>query len=322
MTLPTTPVPASLPMPADMTVDDILGGAPKAAATAEAAANAVKFGQAPEGTAPAAANPTADANMAAVATALGVTVPPGVDVGTTLQPMLDMIAKSGAAQEQNQARYANTPQVVQGLDLQTQQGAPAPAPAPSINFDSLDFGDTDPKIQQAFKALAGQSQEAIAALAKQAEVARLEAVNATAKFAESERNAQVNEQNRVAQQAINYLDGLASPEFGVGSNRTMAQTLASEQVMRQAGLLIRGLNQYGQTLPIEQVVSAAIVSTGRQIPAAQAAPAPVSGLAPVPAAAGLAAAPAPMQNVGSSGPPGSMMNDAEYMAGARAILSR
>jgi hypothetical protein len=225
--------------------------------------------------------------------------------------MLDLIAKSGAAQEQSQLlqqqqtqpQYANTPQVVQGLDLQTQQGAPAPAPEIDLKFDDVDLGDAD------------------AALAQEAQKARQEAVNASAQFAESAKQAQINEQQSIANQAIQYLDGLASPEFGVGQNRTMAQTLASEQVMRQTGLLIRGLNQYGQTMPIEQVVSAAILSTGRQLPAAQQAPAPAAGLAPVPAAAGLSAAPLPAVS-GSAGPPGSMMSDPEYMAGARAILAR
>ena len=324
MTLPTTPVPASIPMPADMTVEDILGGAPKAAATAEAAAAAAATATGKPG--PAA---TTNSDMAKVAEALGVKVTPGQDVTAALTPMLDLIAKSGAAQEQSQLlqqqqtqpQYANTPQVVQGLDLQTQQGAPAPAPEIDLKFDDVDLGDADPKIQKAFQALAGKSQKAIAALAQEAQKARQEAVNASAQFAESAKQAQINEQQSIANQAIQYLDGLASPEFGVGQNRTMAQTLASEQVMRQTGLLIRGLNQYGQTMPIEQVVSAAIVSTGRQLPAAQQAPAPAAGLAPVPAAAGLGAAPLPAVS-GSAGPPGSMMSDPEYMAGARAILAR
>lgn len=316
--LPTTPqAPAPMEPPKDMTIADILGGSQTAQSSAAAAAAAAAIGQ----PAPTPAGTTAQATdeMAKVAASLGVNVAPGTDVKAALAPMLDMLAKSGAAQEQKQ--YANTPQPVRGLDLQSQQGIPAPAPAPAapatINVADLDLGEASPEIKKAFKALVANQ----AALQQEAEQAKKAAITASNQVMQQAQQAQVNEQQAIANQAISYLDGLASPEYGVGASRTMAQTLAAEQVMRQTGLIMRGLNQYGQTMPVEQIVSAAIVSTGRDVPKANLVPPAAGGLPPTPAAAGLSAAPV-VQTIGTSGPPGSMMADPEYMAGARAILAR
>jgi len=310
--------------PKDMTIADILGGSQTAqsSAAAAAAAAAAAIGQ----PAPTPAGTTAQATdeMAKVAASLGVTVAPGTDVKATLAPMLDMLAKSGAAQEQSQQlqqqqqpQYANTPQPVQGLDLQSQQGAPAPAAPATINVADLDLGEASPEIKKAFKALVANQ----GALQQEAQQARQAAIQASNQVTQQAQQAQVNEQQAIANQAISYLDGLASPEYGVGANRTMAQTLAAEQVMRQTGLIMRGLNQYGQTMPVEQIVSAAIVSTGRDVPKANLVAPTAAGIPPTPVAAGLTAAPV-AQTVGTSGPPGSMMADPEYMAGARAILAR
>jgi len=308
-----------------MTIDEILGGSQTNQAAAEAAAQAAAAGVNPAKATPGAATGTtaqATDEMAKVAASLGVTVAPGTDVRATLAPMLDMLAKSGAAQEQSQAlqqqnQPANTPQAVQGLDLQSQQGAPAPAALAAINVDDLDLGGASPEIKKAFKALVKNQ----SALQQEAEQAKKAAITASNQVMRQAQQAQVNEQQAIANQAISYLDGLASPEYGVGASRTMAQTLAAEQVMRQTGLIMRGLNQYGQTMPVEQIVSAAIVSTGRDVPKANLVPPAAGGLPPTPAAAGLSAAPV-VQTIGTSGPPGSMMADPEYMAGARAILAR
>lgn len=332
---PQAPVaPVVLPPPPNVSLNDIIGGppaahippSPGAFVPAMSGAEAVAAAQArvtPVRTAP--ATPATPATPAAPTSKLGelsqffgVTETDPVKATAALRPVLDLLAKGGHQQ----------PAPVQQV-APVQQPAPAAAvqtpvtPAEPASFADLDLGeDASPEIVKAFKSLASQSEKAILAANAQAETAQKMATATHEAYELQQKQANMDEQQQVANQAIGYLDTLASPKYGVGNNRNFVQQLAAEQVMTTAGKMLRGMKAYGQVLPIEDVVSTAILLIDGVLPtpAAPAAAAPVAAFSPV-AATGQVVAPA-VQNVGSSGAGGSMMADPEFMAGARAILAR
>jgi heterodisulfide reductase subunit A-like polyferredoxin len=193
---------------------------------------------------------------------------------------------------------------------------------PEFTVDDLDLGeDASPEIVKAFKTLGARSQKAIQAATAQAVAAQAAAANTAVQYQNQVNQANANQQAEVSARAVSYLDNLASPKYGVGTQRTMVQTLASEQVMQTAGNLIRGMQNYGQVLPIEQVMSAAILMVDGNVPQAPAAATPTQGgLTPTPPKG--VATPVKTKQIGSSGAAQQMMGDAEFMEGARAIMSR
>lgn len=324
----TTQTPAADPPPQNTSLEDIMGGGAAALAASQAAAS-------PAGSAAPATNQPIDQNLQKLSNFFGLAgdaTKDNASASAALKPMIEMIAKGGMQQAQAQA----------------QAPAPAPAQAPAqapvqppagpqganvygqvtpveIKFDDIDLGDADPGIKQAFKQMGERSQKALTAIQNEALIAQKAAYDVHQQYEQHQQAAQQATQqaheNEVSQRAVTYLDGLASPKYGVGESRTMAQTMASEQVMRTAGHLIRGMQSYGQTMPIESVMNAAILAVDGALPTAPVKPAttPVPALNPT---APTGTAPPRTRNVGSTGMAGGMMADAEYLDGARAILSR
>ena len=242
----------------------------------------------------------------------------GADAAATkaaLQPVLELMARGGQNQQQQAPQQQQGPQQYENYQAPQQQQE-------EISFDDIELGDdVSPEIAKAFKQLGARSSKAIKAATAQAMAAQAAAANTAVQYQQQLAQANQNQQAEVSQRAIAYLDNLASPKYGVGSQRTMVQTLASEQVMSTAGNLIRGMQNYGQVLPIEQVMSAAILMVDGSLPTAPAAPVQsTSGLTPT-APKGATAA-APVRQVGSAGLGQQLMSDADYMEGARAIMSR
>jgi len=245
----------------------------------------------------------------------------GVDAAATtaaLKPVLEMMAQGGRqAQQQQQAQPpAQPPQ-----NSQQQEAPPLNLDTPVLDMDGIDLGDdVSPEIAKAFKQLGERSQKAIGAATAQAKAAQEAAQQNQYVMYDQQQKQYQNQKQEVTTRAVNYLDGLASPKYGVGENRTLVQTLASEQVMQTAGNLIRGMEVYGKVMPIEQVMGAAIMMAGDPVPATPAAlPPGVPALSP---SAPTGVAPSPTRGVGSGGAGRSLMNDGEFLDGARAILAR
>jgi hypothetical protein len=264
-----------------------------------------------------------------LAKTFGVPVVAGQDTSAALLPVLELIAKNGHQAEQSvqqnaqyqppqQQQAPQAPQQVQGI----QQQSPQQVDPANIRFDDIQLGDdASPEVQNAFKQLAERSNAALQAVSGRAEQATRASAHIAHQAQQQADATKQAEQSKTTDRAINYLDSLASPNYGVGQQRSLVQTLASEQVMRTAGSLIRGMRNYGQELPIEQVVQAAIaMNNGGKVPApAQQVQTPQGGLPPV----APQGSPAPVPTaVGSSGSGSSLMADPEYLAGARAILAR
>ena len=237
------------------------------------------------------------------------------DASTTaaLKPVLDLIAQGGAPVQQAPVQQAPVPQPV------PVQQAPAAA---DFKFDDLNLGeDASPELVKAFRALGERSQAAIQAANTQAAAAQTSATATAQAYVNHQKQAELNHQQQVSDRALTHIDSLASPKYGVGAARTMVQSFAAEQVMRATGNLIRGMERYGQSPPIEQVVNAAILQIEGKLPEA----APVAAAPVIPAltpAVARGTAPAPAKSTGSAGVGGSLMSDPRFMEGARAILSR
>ena len=244
----------------------------------------------------------------------------GTDPAATkaaLKPVLEMMAQNGDVPQQPQPQqYANY------QSPQQQQAPPPQEPDLSeVSFDDLDLGeDASPQIIKAFKAMGERSQKAIKAAISQSAAAQA-AVAATSKqFQQQQYDTEQAAQNEVTTRAVSYIDNLASPKYGVGNNRTLVQTLASQVVMTKAGNLIRGMKAYGQVLPIEQVMGAAILMVEGELPQAPAQSVP--GTAALNPSTPKGPAPVPKRTVGSAGAGQQLMGDPEFLDGARAILAR
>jgi hypothetical protein len=241
-----------------------------------------------------------------------------------------MIAKGGMQQELQQQQNFQQPQANNYGQIAPPPPAPvqqapvqqAPAPVADFNMDDVDLGDASPGVVKAFKAMAAHSKQAVAAANKNADAALRASYEVHSQWQEQSNATQQAQEAEVGNRAVAYLDSLAAPKYGVGQSRNMVQTMAAEQVMRHAGHIIRGMKAYGQSMPIESVMNAAIFAVDGQMPAVAPAgvPTPTSALAPQTPTGTTPAA--NVRGVGSTGVAQNMMGDAEYMDGARAILSR
>ncbi len=262
-----------------------------------------------------------DSGLAELGQFFGIEGNDPVATKAALKPVLEMMAKSGDIPQQ---QYQQPPQQQQ-QQLQQQQPPQEQAPqeqAPTeVTFDDLDLGeDASPEIVKAFKAMGDRSQKAIKAAVAQSTAAQAAVAATTRQFQQQQQASEQAAQTEVTTRAIQYIDNLASPTYGVGNNRTLVQTLHSQAVMTEAGKLIRGMKSYGQAMPIENVMQAAIYRVTGELPAApvqqkqeQAALNPTAPKGP---------APPPRRSVGSAGDGQQLMGDPEYLDGARAIMAR
>lgn len=304
--------PAPGPDPAPPSLDDIIGGSPSidlSTPNLDLSAPALS----PE-----------DQSIADLGQKFGVA---GADVATTkaaLRPVIEMLARGGANQQAPPQIGPNQYGQMQDapMPIQAPPAAAPPASAGPLSFEDFKLGDdVDPGIIKAFKTLTERSNAAIAAVQAEAAKAGQTAQVLQQQQIMAQRRQHESQQNEVSNRAVQYLDSLASPKYGVGQNRNMVQTMSSENVMRTAGNLIRGMSQYGQTMPIEQVMQAAILMVDGELPTAAAAPAantPALMQTAAPTALPVVAQTRP----GSAGSGGAMMADADFINGARAILSR
>ena len=240
----------------------------------------------------------------------------------TLRPYIDQLIEAGSRNQfvpQASAPHVNAPPVAQ---------QPAEEFKPiEIDFESEEFEDAPPSIVKAMKLLNQQANQQLKAAADREKAAAKAAADQKTAW-EAQQQQQVNQQQQeVSRRAYDHVDKLNSPRFGVGQNRTLIQRIAVQEVMNTADNIIRGLQSFGgQTPTIEAIVDAALLrlNARRESPAPQQQPQqqvlPIQAYQRQPLGA-----PAPQQNrrgAGSAGQGGTLMNDAEYMAGARAILSR
>ena len=270
--------------------------------------------------------PAADTGLQELGQYFGVPSGEGSTAESTaaaLRPVIDMIARGGMNQRQQQQQASTYEQHTPTQESAPRAGAPAPNQVdPSdFAFDDIDLGEASPEIVKAFKAMGARSQQAIQAIQAQAEAAKNSAERTQQHLQNQANHAQQQQESEVSNRAVGYLDSLASAKYGVGQNRTLVQQIAAEQVMTHAGHIIRGMQSYGKTLPIESVMQAAVLAVEGTLPTA-----PTPGL-PTPATALSPQSPQggalPMvKNVGSAGGGDAMLNDAEFMDGARAILNR
>ncbi len=237
--------------------------------------------------------------------------------GAALRPALEILAQTGAAQT---APPVNAPIQPAGVDpVPVAPDQPLPPAVGDFSFEGIDFGEAGPEVEKAFKALGKQNQKALSHVLAEAQAAKKSADETRqAYLTQSSQAVQVQEQ-QVLQRANSYLDGLASPKYGVGQNQSMVQQLASQQVLQVAGNLYRGMQTQGRSPNIETLMQAAVFFIEGKMPTATpAAPAPVPGLPPRTASG---EAPAPVRGSGSAGEGGALMDDTDFLAGARAILS-
>jgi len=238
---------------------------------------------------------------------------------TALQPMLEMVAKVGRQQQQTPPPLEQPPAPYQ--QQQPQQATAVPPVPPEFRFDDLDLGDdATPEMKKAFQTLGERSKTAIQAVNTQALQAQQAAVASYQALEAQQQGAEERDNQKTAQQAVQYLDSLASPKYGVGDNRSLIQTVASEKIMQTAGYLLRGMRSYGQTMPIEQVVRSAILLSDGDVPTPPVQTAP--GYPALPPSTPPGPTPPPRRGTGSAAGGGALMDDPEYLAGARQILDR
>lgn len=269
--------------------------------------------------------PASDSGVAELGQFFGIEGNDPVATKAALKPVLDMMARSGDLTQQPQQQspppqqyeqYQQPPQQQQQQQLALQQEAPT-----DVTFDDLDLGeDASPQIVKAFRAMGDRSRKAIKAAVAQSTAAQAAVAATSRQFQQQQQDTEQAAQSEVTTRAVGYLDSLASPTYGVGNNRTLVQTLHSQAVMTEAGNLIRGMKSYGQVLPIEKVMSAAIFLVEGEVPQApvqqKQEPAALNPTAP------KGPAPVPQQSVGSSGAGQQLMADTEFLDGARAIMAR
>ncbi len=249
-----------------------------------------------------------------------------------LTPIINMLAEAGKAKSAVSPLPASYQPAVFN-----QQAAPAPAPStpaqpaadPVVDFtiSEEDLADAPPGVAKALQALASRQQKAYEQAVAQTKAAQAQAEQIQqGQLLQNQQQAAYYEQ-QVESRSNAYLDSLKSPTYGVGANRTLMQTIATQNVTNAAQDIIRGLQSYGGNIPtIENVMYAAILSVGGQVPgvpAQVAAPLP-AGLPPGGAQQPGVGAPAVgrVKPNGSAGAGGQLMSDPKYMEGARAIMAR
>lgn len=253
-------------------------------------------------------------------------VDPGLDTAgqnAVLHPLLQTLVDSGRPQAAPIQQQPVPGQPVQNDPSLAPAPAPAAAPTPTeFDVNSFDFGDAPIGIKEAIIAMQGQNAAAIAAANQQTVAAQKAATDAQESFQQQQVYLQQQESTRMAERAHTYLDSLQDARFGVGENRTMMQQIATNKLLDTATALVRGISSHGgQQPPVEKILEMAVLYA-QGAPVAPAA----AGLIPNVLAPGYspqgAVPAAPAQHSGSAGAGGSLMDDAAFMEGARAILSR
>ena len=192
---------------------------------------------------------------------------------------------------------------------QPQQPNPPAPEEPEFNWEDEDL---DPKVAAGLKALKDRADKAVQTAEKMQEVLQ------------QQEQQRVQGMVQVVEQRANaVIDGLQNPTLGTTGQRTVAQEIATNNVIQLAGEMIAGMQTRGEQVPqIETVMQRALLAAGYTgAPAQQIAPAPSASLAqrtPV----GTPSTPNRPARAGSAGAGGTYMNDPEFMAGARAILRR
>lgn len=246
----------------------------------------------------------------------------------------DQYAKAGLEQQYQTQSYSPETQY-QTTTYQTQ--VPAAPAAPVVSDFNFDDADLDPKVAAGLKAL----QARLDAATKAAENAN----NATRQMQEQ---AIAHQKNEITKRASRVIDGLASPKYGSGANRTAPQQMAVNQLFELANVVIAGMTTRGVPVPtIEKVMSMVVAldggavkgATATGVPGAPAAPAAPAAISP-----GLAAAVAARlePRTGGNFPPGGVgtgagqgvipvrraddplgiRNDPGFKAGMAAIMAR
>ncbi len=242
-----------------------------------------------------------------------------------LQPMLQTLVDSGktppppvAQQQQVSNQPAHDPSIV---PVAEQVPAVPVVPVVPAEFDvnSFDFGET-PGVKEAFTAMQAQNAAAIAAANQQTALAQKSAADAQVSFQQQQTYLSQQDDARMADRASVYLDGLSNPLYGVGENRTMIQQVATNKLLDVASSIARGITAHNGPQPsVEKLLEMAVLYSASPpvVPTANVPNVLTPGYSPQ----GPAPA-APAQHAGSAGAGGSLMDDASFMEGARAILNR
>lgn len=229
------------------------------------------------------------------------------DATSSLTSIIDIVARAGASGD-----YSFTggfPPESTIPDTKTVQ-----PPSDEIILDDEALEGLSPQQVALFKRLAAGTQAA------------QQAANAVQRRWEEVQEAQRESgRQEVNLRAARFIDGLNSSRYGTDGKRSIVQRMEVDAVNKLAGDIVTGLMKYGAQIPvIETVMRAAVLKyEGKphfQVAVPPAAPAPVVPLAPR-SAGGLAPAVVPKGGVGSTSSGDVYMRDAEYLAGARAILN-
>jgi hypothetical protein len=189
------------------------------------------------------------------------------------------------------------------------------APAQAVDLAAIDLSNADPALAQYVQALQQQTAAALA----QAQEAQ--------KGYQSFQQAQQQKQIEVAaQRAEAVLDGLASPKYGVGQNRTFQQLQNVENLGRYVQKILTGFaSQPGAQPTIEEVLHLALELDGYEAaPAKPVAPTGVpSGTAAlVQRALGGNTPNIPAPRFKDPNDPLGLKNDPGFMAGVKAALAQ
>jgi len=134
-------------------------------------------------------------------------------------------------------------------------------------------------------------------------------------------------ERQIITRAIAAMDKMASPQLGVGANRTVGQRFAAQNLYQVAKGIAQGALQFGERMTIEDAIDAAARHLGIQAgtPAPTPAPAPVVAEVPPPEPrsgnlalpAGVAPTPRPIDS--RFGGLAAYVNDPEFRAAAQKI---
>jgi len=289
----------------------------EAAAQAAQAAAAVASGETPTTT------PSSIKNLPVLGQYFGLGESDLTDTGKateTIRPYIDALIEAGSQQP--------TPWSQQEHTTGTVSTAPVEVPEEfkpyEIDFDSEEFEDAPPSLIKAMKQMNEQANRALKAASDRASAAEKASKDKEIALTQQQQQAYNAQQMEVSKRAYSHLDSLSSPKYGNAQNRTMMQKIAVQKVMNTADMIIRGMTAYGGEIPtIETIVDAAIIKLEGSVSASPSSPPQVALPINAHQRQAFPSTPAsPVVRSGSAGSGGPLMSDAQYMAGARAILSR